>query len=191
MRITNTILAQKTGLPLSKIRRWSKEFLPPDPRAKRQSGYAREMNIDEAWQVYLGGMLVSEYGLGFSEARQALDAVWPFLKEYNLMPSEYCSNPRKGSKAAYGLVDYRVTFKLDKNNRIDNCLLVEGDTITDNGKMIKDPKRGLVARIPKITEQFTYNFGEDRHSLEFNDFPRCRKFPVEDHFSIFLDGFRD
>ena len=56
----NRELSQKLGVKLAKWKRWSREFLPPDPLGGLQSGYARQYNLNDAFSVYLGGYLVSE-----------------------------------------------------------------------------------------------------------------------------------
>ena len=66
----NRELAQKLGVNLAKWKRWSREFLPPDPLGGLQSGYARQYNLDDAFTVYLGGYLVSELKFSIPEAKQ-------------------------------------------------------------------------------------------------------------------------
>jgi hypothetical protein len=57
---------------IAKWKRWSREFLPPDPLGGLQSGYARQYNLDDALTVYLGGYLVSELKFSIPEAKQIL-----------------------------------------------------------------------------------------------------------------------
>ena len=57
---TNRELSDKLGIKLAKWKRWSREFLPPDPLGGMQSGYARQYNPDQAFTVFLGGHLVAD-----------------------------------------------------------------------------------------------------------------------------------
>jgi len=68
----NRELSSRFGINLSKWKRWSREFLPPDPLGGMQSGYARHYSPDDAFTVYLGGHLVSELKYAIPEARQIL-----------------------------------------------------------------------------------------------------------------------
>lgn len=71
------------------IKRWIREFLPPDPAAGRQSGYTRQLTLDEAFTVYLGGHLVRTLKFKIQEARQIISDLEGFLLEKGLMPSTY------------------------------------------------------------------------------------------------------
>jgi len=84
--LTNTILSERLGMPISKIRRDSKEFLPPDLRAKRRSGYKRMIDLNDAFRVYLGGHLVSVLGFSFTEARTILNDIKDWMAEVGLLP---------------------------------------------------------------------------------------------------------
>jgi hypothetical protein len=68
----NRELSQKLGVNIAKWKRWSREFLPPDPLGGLQSGYARQYNLDDALTVYLGGYLVSELKFSIPEAKRIL-----------------------------------------------------------------------------------------------------------------------
>jgi hypothetical protein len=67
---TNRKLAERLGINLAKWKRWSREFLPPDPLGGLQSGYARQYRPDEAFTVYLGGHLVANGKFSIPEAKQ-------------------------------------------------------------------------------------------------------------------------
>lgn len=58
---------------LAKWKRWSREFLPPDPLGGLQSGYARQYNPNQAFVVYLGGILVSTLKYSIPEAKKILE----------------------------------------------------------------------------------------------------------------------
>ncbi|MBW2192467.1 MAG: MerR family transcriptional regulator [Deltaproteobacteria bacterium] len=69
---TNRELSEKLGINLAKWKRWSREFLPPDPLGGMQSGYARQYHPDEAFTVNLGGHLVADLKFTIPEAKQIL-----------------------------------------------------------------------------------------------------------------------
>ena len=76
---TNQVLSQKLSTNLAKWKRWSREFLPPDPLGGMQSGYARQYTPDEAFTVYLGGCLVSHLNFSIPDTRQILQDLNPWL----------------------------------------------------------------------------------------------------------------
>jgi len=76
---TSRELSLKFNLNLAKWKRWSRAFLPPDPLGGLQSGYARQYSIDQAFCVYLGGVLVSELKFTLPEAGQILDDLKSWL----------------------------------------------------------------------------------------------------------------
>ena len=69
---TNRELSHKLLIPLAKWKRWSREFLPPDPLGGLQSGVARQYSVDQSLIVYIGGHLVSELKTTIPEARQIM-----------------------------------------------------------------------------------------------------------------------
>lgn len=77
----NRELSKRLGIPLSRWKRWSREFLPPDPLGGHQSGYARQYSLKEAFYVYLAGYLVSALGFSIPEARQILHDLNGWLKK--------------------------------------------------------------------------------------------------------------
>jgi hypothetical protein len=80
----NRELARRLGINLARWKRWSREFLPPDPLAGIQSGYARQYYLDDAFRVYLGGYLVSHLHLAVPEARRVLADLTPWMKAEGL-----------------------------------------------------------------------------------------------------------
>jgi hypothetical protein len=83
----NRELAQKLGFKLSRWKRWSREFLPPDPLGGLQSGFARQYTRAEAFQVYLGGHLVSNQMFSIPETKIILED----LKEW--VTTQYFAYP--------------------------------------------------------------------------------------------------
>jgi hypothetical protein len=78
---TSRALSQRLEINLAKWKRWSREFLPPDPLGGMQSGYARQYHPDQAFTVYLGGLLVSDLKFTIPEAKQILQDLQGWLTE--------------------------------------------------------------------------------------------------------------
>ena len=78
---TNRELAQQLSINLAKWKRWSREFLPPDPLGGLQSGYARQYSPDDAFTVLLGGHLVSELKFTIPEAKTILADLHPWRRK--------------------------------------------------------------------------------------------------------------
>lgn len=80
---TNKQLSQAFQINLAKWKRWSREFLPPDPLGGLQSGFARQYNLDEAFAVFLGGHLVGDLKYTIPESRQILKDLHQWLIDHN------------------------------------------------------------------------------------------------------------
>ena len=78
---TNRELSLKLGINLAKLKRWSREFLSPDPLGGIQSGYARQYKPDDAFILILGGYLVGELKFTIPEAKQILQDLNPWFTE--------------------------------------------------------------------------------------------------------------
>ena len=76
---TNRELSRKLGVNLAKWKRWSREFLPPDPLGGMQSGFARQYHPNEAFVVYLGGLLVADLKYTIPETKQILGDLQQWL----------------------------------------------------------------------------------------------------------------
>lgn len=76
---TNRELSNKFRVNLAKWKRWSREFLPPDPLGGLQSGYARQYNPDDAFTVFLGGHLVANLKFTIPEARLIINDLYDWL----------------------------------------------------------------------------------------------------------------
>jgi hypothetical protein len=98
----NRELARKLDVPLAKWKRWSREFLPPDPIGGYRSGFARHFRIRDAFLVFLGGHLVSDLRFTIAEARTILADLDPWLRGEGLPGGD-----RHGPRAA-GDVEVRI-----------------------------------------------------------------------------------
>jgi hypothetical protein len=74
-------LSECLGIGLAKWKRWVREFLPPDPLSGMQSGYARNLNLKDAFHVYLAGYLVSNMRFSIAQVRQIMSDMEPSLKQ--------------------------------------------------------------------------------------------------------------
>jgi hypothetical protein len=101
--LTNKTLSDALDIPLFQIRRWTKELLPPDPKATRRSGYAREFSNNDGFLVYFGGYLVSALSLTFFEAKEVIKEITPWLEQNGMQPDIPDSARREGP-------DQRVKF---------------------------------------------------------------------------------
>lgn len=81
---SNRELSAGLSIPLARWKRWSREFLPPDPLGGLQSGVARQFSVDEALIVFLGGHLVAELKTSVPDARQILKDLKPCLRDIGL-----------------------------------------------------------------------------------------------------------
>jgi len=80
---TNIELSKKFNVNLARWKRWSREFLPPDPLGGLQSGYARQYNPDEAFTVVIGGHLVGDLKFSIPEAKQILVDLHQWLVDHD------------------------------------------------------------------------------------------------------------
>lgn len=81
---TNRELAARFEINLQRWKRWSREFLPPDPLGGLQSGLARQYTAEEAFAVFLAGHLVSELNFSIPAARRILSDLRPLLEELGI-----------------------------------------------------------------------------------------------------------
>jgi len=78
---TNRELSELLGVNLAKWKRWSREFLPPDPLGGMQSGFARQYYFRDAFHVMLGGHLVGDLHFSVYNARRIMEDLNGWLSE--------------------------------------------------------------------------------------------------------------
>ena len=78
---TNREVSNRLDINLSKWKRWSREFLPPDPLGGMQSGFARQYSPDGAFTVYFGGHLVADLKFTIPEAKQTVTDLHTWFAE--------------------------------------------------------------------------------------------------------------
>ena len=106
---TNKELSQIFSINLAKWKRWSREFLPPDPLGGLQSGYARQYNLDEAFTVFFGGHLVGNLKFTIPEARTILHDLHQWLVDHEFY-FDFSGNANPGNKSAYPVQSYQIAI---------------------------------------------------------------------------------
>lgn len=81
-------LSEKLGINLARWKRWSREFLAPDPLGGKQSGYARQFSLNEAFLVFTGGYLVGNLGLSIPEAKTILSCFSEWVVDQDLFSGQ-------------------------------------------------------------------------------------------------------
>jgi len=85
--LKNKIIADSLHVPLTRIRRWAKEFLPSDPKATRQSGYLREYSDNDGWFLYISGMIMDATGFTFRKTQKLMDEkLKPWMLQVGIAP---------------------------------------------------------------------------------------------------------
>jgi len=84
-QLTNRELSGRFNVDLAKWKRWSREFLPPDPRAGMQQGVPRVYSLEDAFTVYLGGYLIATVKLSAAESRKVISDLVPSFLENKLI----------------------------------------------------------------------------------------------------------
>lgn len=135
---TNQELSSKLGINLAKWKRWSREFLPPDPLGGLQSGYARQYNTDQAFTVYLGGYLVGDLKFTIPEARHILLDLSDWLADHH-----FYSNLSRGglpkNESSQLIEDYQIAVCRSADTQMGDSGFfyvtkgVIADKLEDNG----------------------------------------------------------
>ena len=105
----NKELSHIFSIKLAKWKRWSREFLPPDPLGGFQSGYARQYNLDEAFTVFLGGHLVGNLKLTIPEARQILHDLHQWLVDHDFY-FDFSGNANPKNKPVHPVQNYQIAI---------------------------------------------------------------------------------
>ena len=136
---TNKELSQIFSINLAKWKRWSREFLPPDPLGGLQSGYARQYNLDEAFTVFFGGHLVGNLKFTIPEARTILHDLHQWLVDHEFY-FDFSGNANPGNKSAYPVQSYQIAI-ISTNVPDDNLpglryrvkAIITSDSVNYNG----------------------------------------------------------
>ena len=79
-------ISSSFGVKLSTWKRWSREFLPPDPTARMRSGQTRFFSPNQTFEVYLGAHLVSSLKFSIPEAREIIGLLKQWLRKNGVYP---------------------------------------------------------------------------------------------------------
>jgi hypothetical protein len=136
---TNRQLSKKLDINLARWKRWSREFIPPDPLGGMQTGYARQYHPDEAFKVHLGGHLVSDLKFAIPEAKQILADLQEWLADkgfyFNVKGGEVSQN---GVEA---LIKEYIVF-------------ISKERLPDNTYKISYTIRGIISNKPVRYQNF-------------------------------------
>jgi len=83
---TNRELFEAFDVVESTWKRWSREFLPPDPAAGKSKGKARKYTQDEAFKVWFGGQLLTEKQMSVVEAKDVVKALGIYMDVKGFSP---------------------------------------------------------------------------------------------------------
>jgi hypothetical protein len=143
MKLTNSILSELLGIPLSKIRRWTKEFLTPHPRATRRSGYTREITPNESFYIFLGGHLVTNFGWTYHQARTALEIIWQWMEKNGMVPEIPEWAKREGIDCEISRYESMEIF-LDPSSNAVTVITVQG--VSTSESEVTDKKTDSLGR---------------------------------------------
>lgn len=124
---TNRELSRKLNINLAKWKRWSREFLPPDPLGGMQSGYTRQYHPDQAFTVYLGGHLVAYLKFAIPEAREILNDLEKWLRDKGFLFAAR-GHPASEKRVEARIKKYIVYIRCQNrpDNRVEFSYTVRG-----------------------------------------------------------------
>lgn len=156
---TNRELSRKLNINLARWKRWSREFLPPDPLGGLQSGYARQFNPDDAFKVYIGGHLVGNLKFTIPESKQILNDLHMWLVNHNFYFN--FADTAKPEMSSTNLIKYfRIVILRRTNLNNQDCdffYLAKGsisdDLIDHHGIQVRQ-ERFIESAIDSKTDKF-------------------------------------
>ena len=184
---TNRELSHKLGINLAKWKRWSREFLPPDPLGGMQSGFARQYSPDEAFIVHLGGHLVANLKFSIPQVKQILKDLNRWLSEHGFFFDAKAN--AELVEGIYGLIKkYRIYIfrKKDFHEGKDDFIfkirgIISSNPVVHNGLQVFEERyveiiierrsndhdffdntSMRILNITDILEQFVKSLGQDK-----------------------------
>ena len=151
----NRELSVRLGFKLSRWKRWSREFLPPDPLGGLQSGFARQYSPAEAFQVYLGGHLVSNIKCSIPEAKIILADLKEWISAQYFSYQSVEDPPLVQPQAK----EYRIYIFMN----IDPLQVVQPHHYVVRRVIDEEISRGKGARI--VTERYIENWLKEGETL--------------------------
>ena len=155
----NRELSDRLGFKLSRWKRWSREFLPPDPLGGLQSGFARQYSPAEAFQVYLGGHLVSNIKCSIPEAKIILKDLkeWISAQYFSYQSVEELPSVQPPAK------EYRIYIFMN----IDPMQVVQPHHYLVRRVIDEEFSHGKGARI--VTERYIENWLKEGETLSLHE----------------------
>jgi hypothetical protein len=157
----NRELSAMLGIRLSRWKRWSREFLPPDPLGGLQSGFARQYSLQEAFQVYLGGHMVADLKISIPEAVTILGDLkeWVTTRYFSYRPPEEQSLVRQTVK------EYRIYIFMN----LEPTKTVQTHAYMVHRMIDQERSHGKGARI--VTERYIENWLTEGETVDESDRP--------------------
>lgn len=86
MEFTARDLANMFNFNVARVKRWARLFFGTDEIAGQQMGLQRKFSLNEAFLLYIGGVLVSELQIPVKEIAKILEDLQPWLEKKGLLP---------------------------------------------------------------------------------------------------------
>jgi hypothetical protein len=167
--LTNSILADKLNIPLSKIRRWARELLPPDSRAGRRTGYTREYSNNDGFFIYIGGVMVTDLEFTFERVRETIEIIKPWLFNNGLVPDIPESAKRRGIDEKVSEYTLYFDYGMSEGSLGVDCYVrgIIGQSIAE--KESRDQMGKLLFNYSEIVEKrITYWLCHYKLNIPFN-----------------------
>ena len=142
---TNRELSRALNINIARWKRWSREFLPPDPLGGLQSGYARQYTRNDAFTVFVGGYLVKDLNFTIPEARQILSDLKEPLFETGILES-YDRVAKLQSEAVALIKHYLIFITSDPDASLGTSKLhysVRGILAEETLDILNEPVRQI------------------------------------------------
>ncbi|NQT69947.1 MAG: hypothetical protein HQ552_10240 [Desulfobacteraceae bacterium] len=136
---TNREISEKLEINLARWKRWSREFIPPDPLGGMQTGYARQYHPDEAFNVHLGGHLVSDLKFAIPEAKQILADLQGWLADKGFYFNV------KGGAVSQNSIEALIK---------EYIVFISKERLPDNTYKFKYTVRGIISNKPVRYQNF-------------------------------------
>ena len=151
----NRELSARLGFRLSRWKRWSREFLPPDPLGGLQSGFARQYSLPEAFQVFLGGHMVADLKISIPETKIILKDLkeWISTQYFFYVPAD------KQSPVQQTVKEYRIYIFLNPEPNQD------GGHHAYMVRRIIDQEKSLGKGVRIVTERYIENWLKEGESV--------------------------
>ena len=153
--LTNKKLSESLDLPIARVRRWTKEFLPPDLVATRRSGYSRKFSLNEGFFIYWGGTMVQQYNITYDIVRKMINVIRPWALCNGHVPEIPKGAGRMGVDKNLFKINFNIrTRRLPDKNGIITVVEVDG---TSGGKGYQhiDESRRLIEVSEYRTQKYT------------------------------------